>query len=137
MSALTHGVRLAMCCLVAWGWVSAAAAQPKQTASEFYMAYRAAMEKAKAIEEIAPMMSKDVRAQIEATPAEQRKDMFEFVKEMSGSMKVKVVKETKTAEGVTLTVEGTSDGEKSTGQVQIVQEGGAWKMSKESWSSKS
>ena len=52
-------------------------------------------------------------------------------------MKVKVVKETKTANGVTLTVEGTAGAEKRTGQVQIVQEDGAWKMGKESWSSKS
>ena len=103
MSAVTRGVRLVICCLVACGWANIATAQPKQTASEFYMAYRAAMEKAKAIEDLAPMMSKDVRAQIEATPADQRKAMFEFVKEMSASMKVKVVKETKTADGVTLT----------------------------------
>lgn len=39
-------------------------------------------------------------------------------------MKVKVVKETKTPEGVTLTVDGISETEKSVGQLQIVLEDG-------------
>ena len=137
MSTTGRAVRLVVLCLVACGWATAAAAQSKQTASEFYLAYRSALEKATSIDDLAPMMSKDVRAQVESTPADQRQAMFEFVKEMAGLMKVKVVKEAKTANGVTLTVEGTAGAEKRTGQVQIVQEDGAWKMGKESWSSKS
>ena len=50
---------------------------------------------------------------------------------------VKVVKETKTDEGVTLTVEGMDATEKMTGQVRILREDGAWKMGRESWSNKS
>lgn len=112
-------------------------AQPAQTASEFYMSYRAALQKAKAVEDMFPLMSKGIRAQVEETPAAQRPEMFEFVKQMSAMSNVKVVKETKTEEGVTLSVEGMADKDKMLGQVRIVKEDGVWKMGRESWSSKS
>jgi hypothetical protein len=118
--------------------VTAAAAQtPKQTATEYYTSYRAAFQKAKAIEDLSPMMSKDMKAQVEQTPAAERPKMFAFIQEMSkGMTNVKVVKETKTADGATLTVEAMDGKEKMTGTVQIINEGGAWKMGKESWSNK-
>ena len=50
---------------------------------------------------------------------------------------VKVVKEAKSAEGVTLTLEATDSGKaKATGTVDIVREDGAWKVGRERWSSK-
>jgi hypothetical protein len=115
------------------------AAQPaSQTASEFYVEYRAALAKAKAIEDLSPYMSKEMKAKVESTPAAERPKMFEFVKQMSASMtNVKVLKETKTAEGVTLTVEGMDGTDKMTGQIRIVKENDAWKMGRESWSNKS
>lgn len=109
-----------------------------QTASEFYTEYRAAFDKAKAIEELFPYMSKGMKSQVEATPAGERPKMFAFVKEMRKMTNVKIVKETKTDNGVTLTVEAVgADNDKMTGQIQILKEDGAWKMAKESWSSKS
>jgi len=108
-----------------------------KTASEFYMSFRAAFQKAKAVEEILPYMSKAVRSKIEATPAAERAKMFEFQQEMSKMSGVKVLKETKTDDGATLTVEGIADKEKMTGQIQIVKEDGEWKIGKESWSNKS
>lgn len=114
------------------------AAQPaNQTATEFYVAYRAALAKAKAVEDLSKYMSKEMWAKIESTPAAERPKMFEFIKMMSTSMtNVKVVKETSTPEGVTLTVEGMDGKEKMTGQVRVVKEGGGWKMGRESWSNK-
>ena len=109
----------------------------EQTATDFYMGYRTAFEKAKTVEEILPQMSKAVRAKVEATPKEERAEMFAFLKEMSKMSGLKVVKETKTPEGVMLTVEATQDGEARLGQVQIVKEDGAWKLGRESWKSKS
>jgi hypothetical protein len=117
--------------------VSVWAQTSRQTASEFYMSYRAAFDKAKAIEELFPHMSKDVRAEIEATPADQRAEMFELAKEMQALSNVKVVQETKTADGVTLTVEAVANNEERTGQIQIVDEDGAWKIGRQRWSSKS
>jgi hypothetical protein len=131
-------VRLASLALLVVAMVTALAAQPaNQTATEFYMAYRAAFAKAKAIEDLSPYMSKEMKAQVDSTPAAERPKMFEFVKEMSAAVtNVKVVKETKTDQGVTLTVEGMDGKEKMTGQIRIVREGGEWKMGRESWSNK-
>lgn len=131
-------VRLALLVLVISAMATTTSAQKgKQNATEFYMTYRAAFAKAKTIEDVMPYMSKAVRAQVEATPAAERPKMFEFVKQMAGSMtNVKVLKETKTADGVTLTVEGMDGTEKMTGQIQILTENGEWKMGRESWSNK-
>jgi hypothetical protein len=130
------GQLAAIVVLIAVG-VSLVTAQANQTASEFYTAYRAAFDKAKKIEELIPYMSKSMKADIEKTPTSERPTMFEMIKEMSKMSDVKIVKETKTADGVTLSVEAVGpERGKMTGQVRIVKEDGAWKMAKESWSSK-
>jgi uncharacterized protein DUF4878 len=118
---------------------SLAFAQSKeQTASQFYMKYRAAFDKAKTIEEILPYMAKENKAQVEATPAADRAKMFEMVKMMSKLTDVKIVKEERSADGgATLTVTGTDmDKNQSTGKVTIVKESDGWKVGKESWSTK-
>ena len=132
------GQLAAIVVLIAVGVSLAAAQQPaNQTASEFYTAYRAAFDKAKKIEELTPYMSKSMKADVEKTPASERPMMFEMIKEMSKMSNVKIVKETKTPDGVTLSVEAVGpDRGKMTGKIDIVKEGGAWKMAKESWSSK-
>ena len=138
MSAKNLCVRLASLVLFVSAVATATAAQPaNQTATEFYMTYRAAFGKAKTIDDILPFMSKEVRGQVESTPAAERPKMFEFVKQMATSMtNVKVVKETKSNEGATLTVEGMDGKEKMTGEIQVVRENGAWKMGRERWSNK-
>jgi hypothetical protein len=115
---------------------SIAIAQQPQTASQFYMKYRAAFDKAKTIDEILPFMAKENRAQAEATPAADRAKMFELVKMMNKLTGVKILKEDRAADGsVTLTVEGIDeDKKKNTGKVSIVKEGADWKLGKESWS---
>jgi hypothetical protein len=114
----------------------AIAQQPAQTASQFYMKYRAAFDKAKAIDEILPFMAKENKTEVEATPAADRAKMFELVKMMNKLTNVKVVKEDKAADGsVMLTVEGIDEEKKkNSGKVSVVKEGGDWKVGKESWS---
>jgi hypothetical protein len=107
--------------------------QAAQTATEFYQAYRKAFAKAQKIEDILPMMAAGQRAQMEKTPADERKMMFGMLKEMTAAQgDVKVVKETATKTGAELTLE--TKGEKGT--ANIIKEGGAWKLDKESWTSK-
>jgi hypothetical protein len=49
-----------------------------------------------------------------------------------------VLKEAKSADGATLTVEAVdSDKKKTTGTIKVIKEGGAWKIDGESWSSSS
>jgi hypothetical protein len=108
-----------------------------ETATQFYLRYREAFAKATKIEDVLPFMSAETRAQVDKTPADERPKMFEFVKMMSEMQTgVKVVREDRTTNGATLTVEATdTDKNKVTGTITIVREGGAWKLGRESWKS--
>jgi hypothetical protein len=110
-------------------------AQAPQTATQFYMNYRKAFDAAKKIEDLLPFMGASMRKQIEATPAKDRTEMFGMVKMMDTNTGIKVVKETATPTGATLSVEATdSESKKPTkGQITLVKEGNAWKLDKESW----
>jgi hypothetical protein len=108
----------------------------QQTASQFYMQYRAAFDKAKAIEDLLSFMSAPRRKQMEATPAAERAKMFEVFKLLGTMTQVKITKETRTADGAMLTVEGLdSDKAKTVGEITLVREDGAWKLDKESFKS--
>jgi len=116
---------------------TAAEAQGEQSATQFYTAYRAAFAKATKIDELLPYMSKARKAEIEKTPAGERAKMFAFIKELDTVTQIKVIKEAKTANGVTLSTEGIDgDKKKSTGTIDVIREDGAWKLGKESWSTK-
>lgn len=116
---------------------TAAQAQGEQSATQFYTAYRAAFAKATKIDELLPYMSKARKAEIEKTPAGERAKMFAFIKELDTVTQIKVIKEAKTANGVTLSTEGIDgDKKKSTGTIDVIREDGAWKLGKESWSTK-
>jgi hypothetical protein len=112
-------------------------AQAATSPSDFYLQYRKAFDAAKKIEDVLPFMSADTTKQIQATPPAERGQMFEMIKMMGALTNVKITKETKTATGVTLTVTAIdSDKTPTIGMIEIVQEGGKWKLGKESWSSK-
>jgi len=115
----------------------AAHAQQAKTATQFYLEYRAAFDKATKIEDILPYMAAANRKQAEATPKADRDKMFEMIKMMGTLTEVKILKEEHGAGGgVVLSVEGLdSDKKKATGKVTIVKEDGAWKLGKEEWKS--
>jgi hypothetical protein len=107
----------------------------QQTASQFYLGYRAAFAKAKSIDDLLPFMSQERVEQVKATPAADRAQMFEMIKMMDTVTDVKVVKETKSAKGATLSVEGLDEHQKkATATVELIKEGAAWKLDKETWS---
>ena len=111
----------------------ASAEQAAQSASDFYQAYRKAFAKAQKVEDLLPMMAAARRKEMEKTPADDRKMMFDMLKEMTAAQgDVKILKETPTATGAELAVQA-KDG---TGTVTLVKEGGAWKLDKESWKGK-
>lgn len=111
-------------------------AQSQQTGSQFYMKFRTAFDKAQSVDELLPFMAKANRDQIAATPADDKKKMFELMKIMNKLSDVKITKEEKTATGATLTVEGVDgDKKKVNGSVDLVKEQGEWKIGKESWRS--
>jgi hypothetical protein len=106
----------------------------QQTATQFYLGYRTAFAKATKIDDLLPFMAKQRVDQVNGTPAADRVQIFQMIKMMDTVTDVKVVKETKTATGATLSVEGLDENKKkSTGTVEVVKEGGAWKLDQESW----
>ena len=137
---MTHarGILRLACLTAAFALATTAVqAQTEQSATQFYMAYRAAFAKATKVDELMPFMAKARRAEIEKTPAGERSKMFAFIKELDTVSQIKVTKETKTANGVTLSAEGIDgDKKKSTGTIDVVREDGGWKLGKESWSTK-
>jgi len=106
-----------------------------QTASQFYLAYRSAFDKAKKIDDLFPYLSKKTLDQVNQTPAADRAKMFEMMKMMAAITDVKITKETPTATGATLDVTALDPDKKPTkGTIEIVKEGGAWKLGGETWS---
>ena len=112
------------------------AADKPGEATKFFMDYRAVFQKAKAVEELFPFLSKERISQIEKTPKADRIKMFEMMK-MMDMKNVKVTKETKTPTGYTLeaTGEGGLGGGPSKGIITIVIEDGKLKLGQESWKS--
>ncbi len=132
---LSRRVVLAVPALLLLGGGLGPALAQQQTATQFYMEYRAAFAKATKIEDLLPYMAKKRVDQINETPAADRAQMFEMIRMMDDNTEVKVLKETKTPTGATLAVEGTNGSKKkSTGTATVVKEGGAWKLDGEQWS---
>ena len=75
----TVGLALAAVVALSLGAVTAQAQKP-QSGTEFYLAYKAAFDKATKIEDIYPFMAASRLAEMKATPAEDRKMMFEMIK---------------------------------------------------------
>jgi Domain of unknown function (DUF4878) len=135
MSQSYRAVSLTVALCAAMALLNPVAAQTK-TASQFYMEYRAAFDKAAKIDDVLPYMSKHRADQVAATPADERAKMFEVIKMIGTVTDVKILKEAKTPEGVTLTVEALDpDKKKTTGTVKVIKEGGEWKLDGESWKS--
>ena len=117
--------------------LAAIATAQSKTATDFYLEYQKAFDKATKVEEILPYLTKERRAQVEKTPAAERAQMFELMKTLGTLKDLKVVKETKTQTGYELEATAIDgDGSPSTGTIQIVQEGKDWKVDKERWASK-
>lgn len=122
-------------CMVLLAMSAPALRAQTETATQFYTKYLAAFAKATKLEQIQPLMSKKMNAQINETPAAERPQTFEMIKMISSmNTGIKVVKETATPTGATLNVEATGpDKKKVTGVVTIAKESGAWKLDGESW----
>lgn len=103
--------------------------------SEFYLAYRLAFDKALSIDELLPWVAKGRRDQIAKAPPDERREAFAMIKMFDDRTNIKVVKETPSSAGAELQVEGISaEGKgKATGVINLVKEGGAWRIERENW----
>jgi len=128
---------------VAWTCTASAEAPAAkaQTATQFYVAYRAKFDKATKIEDLTPYMAAKNIKEMEAQPKADRDKMFGLMKLLGSISDLKVTKEEPKPDGsVILTAEGLSPSlsdankkEKQSGKITIIKEGGAWKVGEESW----
>ena len=111
-----------------------AAAQAPGEGAKFYAEYRAAFQKARAVEGVLPYLSKARVEMVDKTPKADRAKMFALMKAMDVT-DVKVVKETETDTGYVLEAVGKGGmgpGD-ARGTINIVREGGKPKLDKERW----
>ena len=96
----------------------------QETGTQLYARYQAAIPKATKLDELQAFWSADLVKQFNAAPPEQRVDL-EGMKRMYGMMTaVKVVKETSSTTGATLTLEGvTRDGKQLTNRHRVPYQG--------------
>jgi hypothetical protein len=119
--------------------IEAAPRQAGQTATDFYMAYRAAFDKATRLDEILPYMSATNRKQAESTPKEERDKIFEMIKMLDSHSKVTVTREDRQGDGSVVLSVSAYDTERKqdiSARVTIVKEDGAWKLGKEDWTAR-
>ena len=102
-----------------------------ETATEFYQRWRSAAVNAKSVDEITAFWSAETIDQFNMEPDAARAETLTMVKRFySMHTDVKVVKETATPSGATLSLEALDrDGKPVVGSVDVVKETGACKMS--------
>jgi HEAT repeat protein len=114
---------------------AAAACGRGPSPAETYLSYRAAFEKARAVDELLPFMDRASRARVEASPADERRGGFEVMKTYGALHEVAVEKQSVTGDSavVEATAVQLSDGGDVRGTIHLVREGGAWKIQHEKW----
>jgi hypothetical protein len=104
--------------------------QASETATQFYLRWRSTVLAAKSMDEITPFWTAEMTDQFSMEPEAAKADTLPMIKRFYGAQRdVKVIKETATPTGATLSLEG-KDGEQKpiVSSVDIVKENGAWKM---------
>jgi hypothetical protein len=107
-----------------------------ETASQYYLRFRTTALNAKSIDEITAFWSAALMHEFNLMPDADKPATLEMVKRIEAmTTDVKVVKETTTPAGATLTLEGIGpDKSPMVGSVDLVKENGAWKIAEqETW----
>jgi len=109
---------------------NAAEKQPFETASQFYMRWRDTALKAKSIDEIVAFWTAETKEEFNMEPDSAKADTLPMIKRFYGTQTdVKIVKETATPSGATLSLEAIDADKKPVAcSVDVVKENGAWKI---------
>jgi hypothetical protein len=111
-------------------YATAAEKQTSETATQFYQRWRTTVLNAKSLDELATFWTAEMKDEFDMEPASAKAETLPMMKRVYGMQTdVKVVKETATPNGATLSLEGL-DGDKKpvVSSVEIVKENGRWKM---------
>jgi hypothetical protein len=128
--ALFLSVVLVFASPVAWSATAPPKKQTVETATQFYVRWRTAALNAKSIGEITPFWTADTIEEFNMEPDSAKAGALAMVKRVYGMQTdVKVIKETATPNGATLSLEALDrDGKPVISSVGIVKENGAWKI---------
>jgi hypothetical protein len=110
-----------------------------ESGTEFYLRYRKTALAAKSVDEILAFWSSALLHEFKMEPEDARAGTLGMVKRMEGSLgDLRVVQETATPNGATLTLEAIGPDKKAkTGTIELVKENGAWKVVEaEQWKAK-
>jgi len=114
--------------------------QPAETATEFYLRWRSTALNAKSVDEIVAFWTAETVEQFNMEPDSAKAGTLVMVKRVySAQTDVKVVKETATPNGATLSLEALDRDKKPiASRVDVLKENGAWKISAavEEWTPK-
>ena len=104
--------------------------QASETATQFYLRWRSTALSAKSMDEIMPFWMAEIADQFSMEPDAVKADTLPMIKRLYGAQTdVKVMKETATPTGATLSLEGKDSEQKPiVSRVEIIKENGAWKM---------
>ena len=126
-------VTIGLTALIAWIALSPAALAQTKTPTQAYLEYQDALAKATKLSEVLPYLSSAYRAMLESRPKADQPVWLKRLQE-SAVTDLKVTKET--IAGDKCTLEGTATsarGNAVRGKVNLVKEGGAWKLDEEFW----
>ncbi len=111
-----------------------------ETASQFYLRFRNVVMTAKSVDEITAFWTTDTKNEFNMEPESAKADTLPMAKRFYGMQTgVKVVKETATPTGATLSLEGVDQNKLPiVSSVDVVKENGAWRMTAavEQWHAK-
>lgn len=99
-----------------------------ETASQFYLRYRASIPAAATLDQIVAHWSSDQRQEFSAAPSAERPDLALVKSVYAATTNVTVTKEAATPNYATLDLAGVMGGKAVTATVQLVREDGAWKV---------
>jgi hypothetical protein len=113
---------------------SLAAGEPAKSPTQAYLDYHAAVLKARTLSEVLPYLSAEYRGMLGSKPKKDHPVLLERLKETANVKDLKIGRET--IAGDKCTLEGTATSARGNavhGKVNLVREGGAWKLDEEFW----
>jgi hypothetical protein len=113
---------------------SVLAAAEAKTPTQSYLDYHAAVQKATKLEEVLPYLSAAYRGMLESRPKSDHPKWLASLKDGTPPKDLKITKET--VNGDKCTLEGTATSARGNavhGKIQLVKEGGAWKLDEQGW----
>jgi hypothetical protein len=114
---------------------SSSALAQGQSPTEAYLAFVAAAQKARSLEELLPYLSKEYRAMLAGQPKDQKGLWLQRLKDSADKADIKIGKETITGSKCTLECTAKSrEGMALRGKVFLVKEDGGWKLDEQGWS---